>query len=161
MGARDVTVVDATSAHAAALVHSMRPADVEELRVSEGSPTPAQALEDGLLLSDAAFTILFGEEVGAMFGVCPVFIGASPPPGTGAVWCLTGTAVDENPNGFLKATIQWLPFLLEFYPVLINHIDARHETALRWAKWAGFTILPAEPHGPFGLPFHTVVLRRS
>lgn len=35
-----------------------------------------------------------------------------------------------------------------------NRVDARNAVHVRWLRWVGFDVRPAEPHGPLGLPFH-------
>lgn len=37
-----------------------------------------------------------------------------------------------------------------------NYVDARNTVHVRWLRWVGFRVLPAAPHGPYGLPFHAI-----
>lgn len=47
------------------------------------------------------------------------------------------------------------------YDLLVNYVDARYTTSIRWLSWLGFTIHEPEPYGYLGLPFHRIEIRRS
>lgn len=109
--------------------------------------------KEGALRSEEAWVALHNDEVVGVFGVIPVsFLGhvASP-------WLLT---TGKYPKLLLKYTRIILPYLLDKWPILTNYIDARYEASLRWAKWAGFNIYPAEPYGREQLPFHRIEMRK-
>lgn len=85
-----------------------------------------------------------------MFGVAA----SSPLCRHGIPWFLGGPQIHANVPGFLRLSKAVVAKFLRHYPTLSNHVDARNSSAIRWLKWLGFTIRPAEPHGPFNLPFH-------
>ena len=72
----------------------------------------------------------------------------------GIPWLLGGPQIQDNVPGFLRLSKAAFAKILQRYPSLSNHVDARNLNAIRWLKWLGFTIRPAQPHGPFNLPFH-------
>lgn len=41
---------------------------------------------------------------------------------------------------------------------LSNHVDARNIVHVRWLRWLGAQILPAEPYGLRRLPFYPFIL---
>ena len=49
--------------------------------------------------------------------------------------------------------------MLATYPLLRNYVDERNTMAIRWLEWLGFEILPVEPFGVEGLPFHPFEMR--
>lgn len=73
-------------------------------------------------------------------------------------WLLT---TGREPKLLLKGTKIIVNRWSSMYDTLIGFIDARYTASLRWAKWAGFTILPAEPFGYLGLPFHRIEIRKT
>lgn len=72
----------------------------------------------------------------------------------GCPWML-GVARDRA-TGLALARRTWhhVRKMQRDYPVLVNWTDARHTESHSWLRWAGFTLEPAVPYGPFGLPFH-------
>lgn len=160
--ATSAEVVKATLAHAEALAPRMRREDALEVGAASGRE-PMDALILGLDASLAAYTILLGGEVAAMFGVTPVE--APREDGSHAVgcaWMLTSDAVDAHPVLFARLTKAILPELLDVAPVLFNAVDARYAKALRWAAFVGFAVEPTPvPFGVEGLPFHLITATRS
>jgi hypothetical protein len=73
-----------------------------------------------------------------------------------SVWLLT-TGV------YGRDVLKWTPVFLSRWRQsynLFNYIDAEYTSALRWAKWAGFTVHPPEPFGSFGYPFCKIEMSR-
>ena len=91
-------------------------------------------------------------------GIVPPFTVMSD---TACPWLLTTVHVDKSPRILLSNTKPLIEKWLHYYPILENYIDSRYKKALRWAKWAGFTIYPAKPHGEMQIPFHRVEIRRK
>lgn len=125
---------------------------VLEVKASHGLDILTAARE-GALRSEESWVALHQDNVIGVFGVIPVtLLGdvASP-------WLLT---TGRYPKELLRGTKIIIPHLLNKWPILINYIDARYEASLRWAKWTGFTIHPAEPYGREQLPFHRIEMRK-
>ncbi|BCS53306.1 hypothetical protein GSbR_21680 [Geobacter sp. SVR] len=57
-------------------------------------------------------------------------------------WFLSTGEVSAFSKTFLKGSREVILRFHEKYDVLSNTVDSRHEVAIRWLKWLGFTILP-------------------
>lgn len=159
MAAPSVTFTAATAWHARELAPTMRAADAAEVRAS-GGYSPLEALEASLMHSAHAWACLFDGQVAALFGLVPLRRpGALTGPACAAAWLLTGELVQRHPRAFLRACEAVVPALLQKYPVLTNHVDARYTAALRWARWLGFEVGGPVPFGEAGLPFHPITLK--
>lgn len=152
----DYTFSEATFVHAEQLGVRMRKLDAEEVRAS-GDLSPQEALRVSIQRSAEAWTALYKGEPFAMFGVSPF-----NPLSTHAVpWLLTREDIFKHRRELIKYSRKVAHHWLDRWPILINYMDAEHEPGLRWAKWVGFEIFPAEPYGPFGKPFHRIELRKK
>lgn len=147
----------ATVNHAKSLAWDIRKEDRAEILASRGCG-PRKAIVDSLKLSHVAYTFFVGGRVAAMFGV--VKASSAQDGEFGIPWVLTGNAVDEHPLAFWRMSRKGLGIFLEEYKVLINLVDARHESSIRWLTHLGAKILPAEPHGPKNFLFHKFIFRR-
>lgn len=156
MASHELVVRRGTEADAFELYATMRKEDVAELRATGLSPLGG--LLDSVRQSDQPMAVVVGESVAAMFGVAPVDILS----GVGAVWMLSGYAVDmASPLVFLRRCRAELEQLLARWPKLINAIDARYVRSVRWARWLGFDVSEPFPHGIAGVPFHFIEARRA
>ena len=124
-------VVPAGPGHAEALAMSMRASDVAEL--AKVGLSPLDGLELSLARSQEAWTVMFGSEVAAMYGVS-VSKAGSPD----RVWCLTGTVVDRKPMSFWRESKAAVKRLAAKYPELCALVDGEYAAALRWAHRLGF-----------------------
>ena len=143
-------VVPAHRDHIFYLANNMAEADRREVNAAVGLG-PYQALEDSLNRSVAAWTGMVGDSRPVcMFGVCPIDILG----GVGSPWLLGTDEISRHAKTFLKLNRLYVPKMLELFPRLVNYVDARHETAIRWLKWLGFRF-EENPvaYGPFKLPF--------
>lgn len=149
MSGPEYRVIPATQAHAIAMCGRMRAADVAEVRASIGVG-PDEALRRSLAFSSHAWAGLVDGEVACLFGVgMTSLIG-----GVGAPWLLGTDLIARHGTAFLRRNRPHVAFMLSLYPKLENWVDARNGLAIEWLRWLGFSIMPAEPYGPFGLPFH-------
>lgn len=156
----NVELVPATAAHAAELAPTMRAFDLAEV-IAFGATDARQALERSLQLSPQAFTALFDGRVGAMFGSFPTETAELPFPGRlGCAWALTGQLVDLYPMSFWRSSKPALQLLWGDFDYLLNWVDARYTSSLRWLERLGAWTLRAYPVGQDGALFHLVVLRR-
>jgi hypothetical protein len=149
----------ATLADARALAPLLRVADAREADAELGLPAE-QILSICVDVSWGAWTLELGGELAALFGLIegePVALGAK----RAQAWLLTSAAVERHPRAFWTACVATLPLLLEDWDVLTADIDARYVQAVRWAKRLGMVVEEARPHGPLGLLFHPVHVRRE
>lgn len=144
-----IDVIPATPEHAADLAPRLRHADADEVWAS-GRYRPAEALRLSLGLSLMAWTGLVDDVPMCIFGVSPVSLMS----GHGAPWMLGAEGLERHAVPFLRRNRAYVAEMLALCPRLENHVDARNALSIRWLRWLGFTIHPAAPFGPFGVPFH-------
>lgn len=132
------------------LAPRLRAADVEEIRAI-ANLEPYAALRASFMWSVPSWTGIVGGELVCMFGVTPHWPLAR---GVGQPWLLGSDAIERHAVAFLRCSRPCLRDMLKAFRRLENFIDARNRVSIRWLEWLGFTIHPAAPHGPFGLPFH-------
>lgn len=141
-------VVRAHRDHVFWVANHMARADVDEC--SALGMGPYRAVEDSLNRSAAAWTGMVDETPVCMFGVCPVDILG----GIGSPWLLGTDEIKRHAKTFITLNKRYVPKMLELFPILMNVVDARHETAIRWLKWLGFQFDPEPiPVGVWGEPF--------
>lgn len=151
----EVSIIPATLEHAADLAPRMREADRLEAIAATGM-SPFGATRMSLLMSWEAWSGFVGDELVCMFGVTPLALAG----GVGCPWLLGSDAVERNAMAFARRNRRMVAGWLRTFPLLRNHVDARHLVAIRWLHWIGFDItIPAEPYGPRGLPFHAIEMR--
>lgn len=143
-----VEVLPATPEHIALVAEAVRPADVRELWAASHS-TPEAVMDVGLRCSAVAWTGFVDGRVCCMFGVAPVSIVS----GIGAPWMVTTHHLERHEMAFLRRCRRYLREMLGRYNHLVNFVDARNESAIRWLTWMGFTMHEPVPHGVEGLPF--------
>ena len=149
-----ITIEPVTAAHVLELSRAMRPEGIAELAAC--GVEPLAALDSSVRMSIAAWAALADGKVAAIYGVVPF-----EQPGQGCVWMISGSVFVTYARHFVKIAPAVLDTLLEQVGELINFVDARYGAALRFVRWLGFDIGPAEPRGPHGLLFHPVVVRRG
>jgi hypothetical protein len=150
----DIQWVPAERAHIRHIASNMRPADCAEAWAT-ALLSPQAALEQSLAVSVQAWTGLADGVPYCMFGVA-----TSASPDVGVPWLLGTADLERNAIAFLRRNHGFVDAMLERFPRLINHVDARNRTSIRWLQWIGFTIGRPQPYGPFAMPFHPFELRR-
>lgn len=131
---------------------NMREADREEIYAACGSRDAREALIQSVILSSECYASVArnDEKPVDIFGVVPV----SLLEGRGRPWMLGTDRVSEFPSTLVKDARRYVRRMLAVYSHLENHVDARNTASVRWLARLGFTIHPATPFGPFGMPFH-------
>ncbi len=156
----DVQIVKATPEHAAELATRLRTFDLAEV-LAFGAKDAGDALARSLKLSGVAYAALFDGQVAAMFGSFPTSTEELPFPGRlGCAWALTGDLVNRYPMSFWRSSKPALQLLWQDFDFLLNWVDARYTSSLRWLERLGAWTLRAYPVGADGALFHLVVLRR-
>lgn len=137
----------------------MKRPDVEECMASYGH-TPHDAMRLSFETSSMAGTVCAadGEPV-LMYGA-----GLMLAPDTGSPWMLSTALIYRRDVRafFLRNTGPVIKRMHDHYPILIQHVDARHSHALRWMLWAGFRLDELRPEwGVERIPFFRLSRIRS
>lgn len=150
-----ITIAD--PADVRSLARDLRLADVQEITASAGV-TPERGLLRSLADSAQAWSASDAEGTFAMWGV-----GAASALATeGSPWLLAADRLTtQHRRTFVRESRLFVQHLRRQYTVLRNYVDARNTASVRWLRALGFTILPAEPYGVAGLPFHPFYLRTN
>ncbi len=72
----------------------------------------------------------------------------------GSPWLIGSTPIAFYGRDVARLSRPMVNYLRGGYTVLENWVHADNMVSVRWLKGCGFTIDPAEPHGPFGAMFH-------
>jgi len=90
-----------------------------------------------------------------------LFVGGVVPlsDGIGSPWMLGTNALRRHPVSLTRLAQRYLQRAMQTTPHLINFVDARNTRSIHWLTSLGFSILPAEPYGVEGLPFHRFEMR--
>lgn len=145
----------ATAADIRFIADHARESDVAELLAVAGA-TPEEAMRLGLEESVAAWTGKLHGIPCCMFGVGPYQWADDH----GVCWMVGTDLIDLYPKTFLRGSIKAFAEMHKLFPILCNHVDARHEKAINWLQWAGAEIAEPAPYGVAGLPFRYFQIRR-
>lgn len=150
-------VAPPTEADIVAIAADMRPADRAEVwAASRLGPEPA--LRRSLDASTHAWAIRVDGQPLVLMGVGPISLLG----GIGVPWLLSAGPAVRHAKVLHRAGLPILAAMRAAYPaLLVNFVDARNATSIRWLRWLGFVFEPAAPHGAFGLPFHRFTMRMS
>lgn len=132
----------------ALLAKTLRKADLEEIAHASGLP-PETALRFSLAVSDYAYTVWLEDKIIFMFGV-----------GDGVPWMMASDLLLQVKREFVKECRRAVDAMLQRYGHLENWVWAGNKVHIYWLQWLGFTILPAQPFGIDGEPFHRFYLTR-
>lgn len=77
----------------------------------------------------------------------------------GVPWLLGTPEIREHARVFLRVSKRWVEIEARRFTTLENFVDSRHTRAVKWLRWLGFAIEPAQPFGPDGVPFHHFHMR--
>ena len=151
-----IDIIWPTQDHADYIAKHLREVDrIEAWALHRLSPT--MAVNGSLFLSEHSYTVLADDEPVLVFGVQPESMVSS----TGVVWLLATDNIIKIKKQFVKRCKNVLLDLIQDYDVVYNYVYTKNTTALRWLKWLGFTIHPAEAMGAMGAEFHKVEYRRQ
>jgi len=128
---------------------NLRQADVEETWAFYGRCPKALVLES-FKKSHMCWTGLLNGEPVITFGCATEDRLES----RGSPWLVGTPKLEQVPFTFARLSRPFLRLMIERHVLLTNHVDPRNTLAIKWLRWLGFTLDPAAPAGPFGLPFH-------
>ena len=154
MAKHKTEVVIATQEHVDFLGPRLRESDIEECAAALGIPGD-EGMQMSYDVSPQCWTGLGATVPVLMFGVG--YNGGE----WGFPWMLASDDIKEVRGELMRQTRDYIKAMLNDYPFLLNMIDARQTKSIRWLKWCGFVIEPAEPWGVKGLPFHRFYMRRE
>jgi hypothetical protein len=138
------------------LAPRLRPEVLAEMRVS--ALLPRELLRQSLTASRAAWTVLCGGEVAAMFGVAYRSLVSD----VGVPWLLSSALVDRIWLSFARHSRTFAHYMLSLFPVLENYVDAEYSRCIAWLRWCGFTLDGAPvAMGRMGAPFYRFWMRRD
>lgn len=137
------------------LVVKMRQADVDELSAL-GLTDFVHEIQSSVERSAFSRTFTADGEVACILGVVPA-AGLFDP--YGIPWMLGTDLVTRNQRVLMRECRPYIRLMLQAYPILFNYVHAENHRAVRWLKCVGFSLQPAEPHGPLGAPFHRFTMR--
>ena len=137
------------------LIANLREADRQELLAGDGDP--AAAVVRSVRDSTWALALRVDGKLACIFGVAPLdgLLGRR-----GSPWMLGTPVIDRNPRVLIDMSPAYLDTMLGQYPHLINRVDARNRRSIRWLKWLGFTLHPAQMFPGHTHPFHLFEMRK-
>lgn len=149
-------VLPVTVEDVADILPIVRQADIDEITEALGIPMH-QALHEAITGSLNAKKIVVDGQVVAVFGDAVHSILGS----VGVPWLISTVHVEHHARAFLKVCKPEVQGMLTRHHHLMNYVDARNTSAMRWLKWLGFTFGPAAPYGARRFPFHPFTLNRE
>lgn len=114
---------------------NMRLADVAEVWALSRL-SPKAALDISIALTSVAYTAYVGLRPAAVFGVSS----AGHLGGVGRPWFLGTDLVKQNSRALLHHTAPFLKHHLTRFRLLENDVHAENRDAIRFLRWAGFTM---------------------
>ena len=135
------------------LYPKIREVDVEEVKATIGLD-----INDGLmasyLTSDETFTMVADDsDLLGMFG-----ISKTADPMISVVWMLCTERLQKYSKTFIKLSKQWVIEQNKKHSILMNYVDARNITSIKWLKHLGFVLIKrVEQFGIGKKPFYEFV----
>jgi hypothetical protein len=132
------------------LLADLRPEDRQEADALLGPGKADDAIRTSLKNSLMAWSAVDDEGVVFIFGLVMLSVVGSE----GSPWMVGTTRTERYPRELVREGRAYIARMLKAAPLLANAVDARNKRSIAWLKRIGFTILPAQPMGAAGLPFH-------
>ena len=133
----------------------MRQCDKDELWAA-GQPAPYQVLLRSIEMPGEHYTAFKDGVPIAMFGFSDLHGNQT----VGVPWMLGTDDLEDVAMTVLRQSKKHCEAAKKRFDLMLNYVDARNTTSIKWLKWLGFTIKDAEPYGPFGSPFHYFEYRK-
>lgn len=151
---KDIQIESTTLRHITQLYDCMRPEDRREVVAATGK-FPYDVLLETHKVSRDTFAFMDRGFVIACVGIQPYSVAS----GTASPWMLSTVRMPDYPRELLHYSRKLTDHWASEYDLLVNFVDARYTKALRWVQKLGFTVFPAQPHGPNGAMFHKIERR--
>lgn len=110
----------------------LRQDDVDEIRAATGLD-PEMGLLYSIAVSEHVWVVVHEGNIEGVFGVAYLNPGAQP-------WFVATDKFKEFRWAFAKESKKFVKRLLDDYGFLANYVSSKHEAAIRWLRWLGFTI---------------------
>ncbi|TXH16744.1 MAG: hypothetical protein E6R03_04980 [Hyphomicrobiaceae bacterium] len=131
------------------IIANIRDEDVAEIAALDGGNV-RDALNETPDMDKNAFVWEREGKVHAIFGVNPV-----PELGkVGVIWLLATKTFDDHFMVFAAACKTVFGVVIKDYEYLFNYVHSENKKSIKWLKWLGFDVEPAEPIGINGAKFH-------
>ena len=140
-----------------ALAPRIRQSDRNELLAANGRTDMGEAMRVGLAFSTSAFAGLADDLPICAFGVAPASILGRQ----GTPWMIGTPELPSHALPVLRLSRGVVANWRDQWPLLVNYVDARNTTSIRWLKWLGFCVMPAQPYGKLGMLFHRFEMRNA
>lgn len=124
---------------------NLRRADADELGVTGLSPL--DALNESVRVSEWARVLRFGADPACVFGL-------RVDGDVGIPWMIGTPLVARRPVEFMKLSRSVVSRMADGRRLLVNLVDARNLTAIRWLTRLGFTIDAGQPVDLNGYTFY-------
>jgi hypothetical protein len=122
--------------HAELIARSMRPRDIEEIRVGWGLEA-AEAIRHALRASYFARVCFVGMLPLGIYGLSPICVMSQ----TAQVWIFGTRYIDTHKLAFLKASRYAMKAIYHHAAKVTNFIDANDTPANRWLDWRGGKVI--------------------
>ena len=149
-----VEVRDLRPSDVFAVIANLRDADTAEITALVGAEGVTDAIESSVEHSAKAWTLTDDGTPIAVFGVAPADI-----KGVGIPWLVGTPGIVRRQRSFMRLCRQYIPRMLDQYPVLINVVDARNSRAITWLRHVGFDFGPPTAAGVEGRLFYPFSMR--
>lgn len=138
---------------AAYVADHLREADLDEL-IAAGLDDIEGVIQEGIEMSALCWTATADGRPLCVFGVREW-------EGRGVPWLLGTAEMVDHKRAFITEAPAYIELMLESFPVLINHVHAANEQAVRWLKRAGFALAEPHAHPNTGELFQLFTLERN
>jgi len=134
---------EATLKDAEVILPNLRPEDRRELLVSTHEDGLLGVLQTGIHASKPALTILVEDEVAGVLGVVPPGF-PHDQANVACIWMVATPAIELVTHQFLRTCQGIIDHFNDTYPHLMNSVDARNVTHVKWLQWCGFDFQDVE-----------------
>lgn len=148
-----VTVREATLEDCLSVGDRLREEDLAEIRAYAGLGG-VEGLLHCFIHSEVTLVVVINGSPETLFGVGPSKSDAK----VGIIWLLSTPKLFDISKPFIRHCRSYLDALSEPYELVMNYVDARNESHIRWLRWCGFRFIHL--HEQFGhekRPFYEVV----
>lgn len=128
--------------HVRYVAKHMRRGDRDEIWASNHI-LPKAALVEGVRISRWSRTGLVEGVPACIMGVSPRSILS----GIGTPWMLCTDQLERAQRPMLRLSHAMIDRMLAEFPTLINWVDNRNVTAIKWLRWLGFDVEDPVPYG--------------
>lgn len=131
---RKVKIVESVVNDVYDLAPRLRQDDINEIQAL--GYKPEQSLLQGLIYSDICYSAIYKGKVIGMFGTTNYNL----PDKWGSIWFLGSDETTEVPIAFVKEGKKLLKKAFQKYDILINAVDSRNTSHIKYIEHIGLTI---------------------